>query len=102
MKKAVKIIVKIVSVIITLLILIKFISLLDFITFDFGVTGDFCKIGWNIPGWILGFIGFGLDIWLYKKILTSKIANIIFRINAGFCLVVALLDLFIIYVSSQI
>lgn len=102
MKKSIKIIAIIISLLITLLILIKFISLLDFITFDFGVIGDFCKIGWNIPGWILGFIGFVIDICLYKKLLTYKFASIVFRINAVFCLVVALLDLFIMYVISQI
>ena len=100
--KAIKTITVITSLSITLLILIKFISLLDFITFDFGVIGEFCKIGWNIPGWILGFIGCGLAICLYKKFLTSKFAGIAFRINAVFSLVVALLDLFIMYVISQI
>lgn len=102
MKKSTKIIAIIVSLLITLLVLIKFISLLDFISFDFGAVGDFCEIGWNIQGWFLGFIGCGLYIWLYKKIPTPKLANIVFLINAVFCLVVALLDLFIMHVISPI
>lgn len=102
MKKSTKIITLTVSLLITLLILIKFISLLDFIGFDFGVIGDSCEIGWGIPGWLLGFIGCGLNVWLCKKVLTSKFANITFRTNAVLCLIVALLDLFILYVRSQI
>lgn len=102
MKKITKIIMVIVSSLITLLLLIKFISLLDFIGFDFGTIGVFCEIGWDIPGWILGLMGCGLNIWLFRKLLTSRFSNIIFRVNAVFCLIVALLDLAILYVSSQI
>ena len=99
MKKALKIIVKSVSVIITLLILVKFISLLDFISFDFGVVGD---MGWYIPGWVLGFIGCVLNFGICKKICGTKFELILFRISACFCMFVALLDLFILYVISQI
>ena len=99
MKKALKIIVKSVSVTITLLILVKFISLLDFICFDFGIVGD---LGWNIPGWVLGFIGCVLNFGICKKICGTKFELILFRISACFCMFVALLDLFILYVISQI
>ena len=99
MKKALKIIVKSVSVIITLLILVKFISLLDFICFDFGIVGD---LGWYIPGWVLGFIGCVLNFGICKKICVTKFELILFRISAWFCMFVALLDLFILYVISQI
>ena len=102
MKKAIKIIAVIVSVMITLLVLIKFISLLDFISFDFGVVGDFCKIGWNIPGWLLGFMGCALDFYLSGEWLTYRTASVIFRAQAVFCLVVALLDLLTMYLISMI
>ena len=70
MKKALKIIAKIVSVIITLLILVKFISLLDFLSFDFGVVGD---MGWYIPGWILGFIGCVLNLEYVRKYVVQNL-----------------------------
>lgn len=69
MKKALKMIAKIVSVIITLLVLVKFISLLDFICFDFGVVS---YMGWYIPGWVLGFIGCVFNFVMYKKTHCSK------------------------------
>ena len=99
MKKALKIIAKSVSVIITLLILVKFISLLDFICFDFGVAGD---LGWYISGRVLGFIGCVLNFGICKKICGTKFELILFRISACFCMFVALLDLLILYVISQI
>ncbi len=99
MKKALKIIAKIVSVIITLLVLVRFISLLDFIGFDFGVIAD---MGWYIPGWVLGFIGCVLNFVIYKKIHCSKPELILSRISAFFCMIVALLDLFALYVISRI
>lgn len=106
MKKTLKIIAKIVSVIITLLVLIKLISLLSFIgswfTVIFFVFRGISHIGWYIPGWILGFIGCVLNFGICKKICDTKFELILFRISAFFCMFVALFDLFILYVISQI
>ncbi len=99
MEKALRIIVKTVSVIVALLVLVKFMSLLDFIGFDFGLIGE---IGWYIPGWILGFVGCVLNFSICKKICAAKLEFIVFRISAVFCLLVALFDLFVLYVMSQI
>lgn len=70
--------------------------------FDFCIISDLCEIGWNIPGWLLGFASCGLYICFYKKLYNFKFARITFQINAVFCLVVVLLDLLMLYVSSQI
>lgn len=99
MKTVLKISVKSVSVIITLLMIIRFISLLDLISFDFGVVGN---IGRYIPGWYLGLIGSVMNFSLSKKISDTKFEFSFFRISAFFCAFVALLDLFLLYISSQI
>jgi len=100
--KTTKIITISADLLITLIILIKFISILDFIGFDLGVISDFCKIGWNMSGCIFGFIGYGLNIFLYKKCQNFSFAKIILRINAVFCFVVAILDIFMLYISSHL
>lgn len=99
MGKTLKTTVKIVSVIITLLVLAKFISLLDFVSFDFGAVG---RIGWYIPGWILGFAGGVLSFVICKEMCDTRFERIFFRISAFFCIFVALFDLFILYIISRI
>ncbi|MDO5477829.1 MAG: hypothetical protein Q4G23_01550 [Clostridia bacterium] len=94
-----KIATKIVSVIITVFILVKLISLLDFICFDFGIIGD---IGWYIPGCILGFAGLALNFGICKKMCGTKAELFLFCASAFVCVGVVLLDLFIMYVISRI
>ena len=106
MKEVLKIIVKFVSVIISLLILIRLLSLLGVIGWWFSVVlypfRSIIDIGWHIPGWILGFVGCGLNICIYNKICSSRRELILFRISTFFCMFVALLDLFILGIISQI
>ena len=106
MKKTLKFIVKIVSVIISLLILIRLLSLLDFIGWWFSVVlypfRAITDFGWHICGWILGIVGCGLNIWIYKKLCVSKYELVSFRMSIFFCMFVALLDLLILGIISQI
>lgn len=92
-------ILKLVSWIILIIVIFRFIYLLDIISFDIGVISD---VGKYMYGWIFGFVGAGINIVLYKKSTESKKRKNILVVGTIFYLLVACLDLLMIYARSRI
>ncbi len=90
---------KIISILILLPVVLRFIALLDLICFDFGYLA---KIGGYLPSWIFGLIGIGINIALGIKAYDEDEWRRYSVISAIFCAFVILLELYLLWVLSQI
>ena len=94
-----KAVLKSISVIITILVLARFLALFSFVGPEFGFA---TKVGSFVPGWLLGIVGLIVNIWLSEGICELWKEIDFFRACAVLCAVVLLLDLFVMYIVAQI
>ncbi len=91
--------VKTISVLTLLAVILRFVTLLETISFDFGFLS---YLGRYLPSWIFGLVGIGVEFALYKATDYYDGWKTYALVSLLFCAFVVLLELAMFYVLSRI
>jgi len=93
----------ILSISVLLLTILRFVALLDAISFDFGYVSYIVRIVKYLPTWILIFMGIIINnIISYRISNDNRNWNILCHISTGFYILVLLVELLMTYICSKI
>ncbi len=92
-------ILKISSMIVLLLLVLRFVTLLDIISFDFGIISE---LGRYVHGWFLGLIGLVINFVLYNKAHENRKWKTYSLVSVLFSVFVIFLELLLLYIFSRI